>query len=207
MTSFGQIQSAAGSQSPQQFADALLAALPPIYQKENKDTILYKLYTALAEELAKADIVIETVQNNNYISVAVTDELMIRSSGSSDRLRQENAFELDKIRLSVPGSVVSQNAKLLEGTNQVQLFFIPEQDIDFIISDVRDQNRTPLNFPTSFNSSTNTLTIIANRDGMYTITYKDTGNVVRLTENITVPAGLFRLGFGEGGWSELGWGE
>lgn len=207
MTSFGEIRSAAGTQSKEAFAEALVAALPPIYEKENTDTLLRRLYDSLAEELVKSDILLETVGNNNYISVPVVDELAIRGPNSSDRLQNENAFELDKIRLNPPGSVVTQNTILEEGENLVQLFFIPEQDIDFIIFDTSDRTQTPLSFPTSFDSETNTLTVIADRSGRFTVQYQDTGNVVRLKENTTVPEGLFRLGWNEGGWNELGWSE
>ena len=207
MTSFGEIISAAGTQSKEEFEQALIAALPPIYQKEDKDTIIRKLYQGLAEELAKADILVESTANNNYLSVPVVNEFIIRSSKERDRLQQENAFELDKIRLNPPGSVVSQNIRLTIGENTLQLFFIPEENIDFIIVDATDQARAPLTFATTFDPDTNILTIISDREGVFSVTYQDTGNVVRLNENITVPIGLFRLGWNEGGYSSLGYGE
>jgi hypothetical protein len=207
MSSFGEIKSAAGTQSKEEFVNALLATLPPIYEKEDTTTILYRLYEGLATELVKADIILESVAHNNYVSVPVIDELIIRSSYSLDRLQRENAYQLDRIRLNAPGTLITQNAALKQGTNTLQLYFIPETDIDFIISDVRDQTRTPLNFPTSFDSATNVLTITSDREGIFNVAYKDTGNVVRLNENITVPNGLFRLGYGDGGYNELGYGE
>ena len=207
MNSFGEIRSAAGTQSPQEFVDSLVATLPPIYAKENTDTVIQKMYLALAEELVKSDILLESVANNNYISVPVTGEITIRGSGTHDRLKNENAFELDNIRLTSPNSVISQNTILEEGDNEIQLFFIPQGDIDFLISSTEDPNNIPVNFPTSFDFDTNILSILASRSGKFTITYQDTGDVVRLNENITVPAGLFRLGWSEGGWNELGWGE
>lgn len=207
MNSFGEIISAAGTQSKEAHVDALIAALPPIYQKQQDGTIIKRLYEALAEELVKADITIESVGHNNYLSVAVTDEFIIRSSDKYDRLANENAFELNEVRFTPPGTLASQTTRLVEGENQVQLFFVPKDDIDFIISDVRDTTLTPTNFPTSFNSITNILTVIANREGTFTINYLDTGNVIRLNENATIPEGLFRLGWSEGGWSELGFGE
>lgn len=206
MSSPGQIISAAGTQSQKDFVDALIAALPPIYEKDKTDTIIHKLFEALAAELVKADIILESVANNNYVSVPVNEELAIRSSGSRDRLKRENAFELDSIRLTLPGSRVVQNANLLSGENNVQLFFIPE-NIDFIITDATDVTQASLNFPTLFNASTNILAIIADRQGSFSISYRDTGNVVRMTENITVPRNLFMLGYNEGGYGELGYGQ
>lgn len=204
--SFGEIKSAAGSQDVNTFVDALVNSLPPIYEKEDSNTLLNKLYAALSEELVKADIILEQVQNNNYLSVAITDELIVRSSSNLDRLKNEGAFELDKIRIN-SSSVMSQNAKLIQGTNQVQLYFVPENTVDVSISVMGDSTLSSVGFPISFNSATNVLSIISDRIGNFTINYKDTGDVIRLSENITVPIGLFLLGFDEGGFSELGFGE
>jgi len=202
----GEIISAVGTQSEEQFVDALVASLPPIYEKEKTDTVLHKLYAALAKELVKADVILESVGNNNYLSVPVSEELAIRNSGSLDRLKNENAFELNKIRLTTPGSRIFQTVSLQEGVNEVQLFFIPE-DIDFIIIDANDVTQTPLNFLTAFIEETNILTILSPKSGIFKVIYRDTGNVVRLNQNITVPIGLFQLGYNEGGFNELGWSE
>jgi hypothetical protein len=92
------------------------------------------------------------------------------------------------------------------GLNQLQLYYIPES-IVFTIYNVADPTQTPLNFPATFNPSTNILTILSSSQGPFTVSYQDTGNVVRLNQNITVPAELFMLGYGEGGWNDLGWNE
>jgi len=206
MSDPGVITNVAGSKDIATYTSALLATLPPIYDRTSTDTILYNLYNALAEELVRADITLGSVANNNYISVAVTDELIIRGSGGLDRLKNENAFELDAIRLNSPGSQVTQNVILQVGLNQLQLYYIPES-IVFTIYNVADPTQTPLNFPATFNPSTNILTILSSSQGPFTVSYQDTGNVVRLNQNITVPAELFMLGYGEGGWNDLGWNE
>ena len=51
MTSFGEIINAAKTQSEDEFVNALIAALPPIYDKESPETVLRTLYRALAKEL------------------------------------------------------------------------------------------------------------------------------------------------------------
>ena len=206
MSNPGVITNVAGSRDIATYTNALLATLPPIYDRTSTDTILYNLYNALAQELVRADITLGSVANNNYISVAVTDELIIRGSGGLDRLKNENAFELDAIRLNSPGSQVTQNVILQVGLNQLQLYYIPES-IVFTIYNVADPTQTPLNFPATFNPSTNILTILSSSQGPFTVSYLDTGNVVRLNQNITVPAELFMLGYGEGGWNDLGWNE
>jgi hypothetical protein len=206
MSNPGVITNVAGSRDIATYTNALLATLPPIYDRTSTDTILYNLYNALAQELVRADIVLGTVANNNYISVEVTDELIIRGSSGLDRLKNENAFELNAIRLTSPGSQVTQNVVLQVGLNQLQLYYIPES-IVFTIYNVADPTQTPLNFPAAFNSSTNILTILSSSQGPFTVSYLDTGNVVRLNQNITVPPQLFMLGYGEGGWNDLGWNE
>jgi len=211
MTTPGVITDVTGSQSIEDFTDSLIGTLPPIYEKEKKDTILRKIYTSLAEQLVKADIMLESVGNNNYLSVQVTNEFQIRSSSSRDRLNNENAVELDRIRFNRSDSLIFQNTKLNQGSNQIQLFFVPEVlpdgSIDISVFDAGSQNTIPLNFSTTFDFDTNIVTIISPRSGPFTIGYRDTGDVIRLTENITIPIGLFRLGYGEGGFDELGFGE
>lgn len=205
MTSFGEIRSAAGTQDKDAFVSSLVALLPPIYDKENPNTLLRKLYEAMAEELLKADILVESVGNNNYLSVEVVDEIIIRSGGTADRLKNENAFELSKVRLHSETATVSQNTILSAGLNELQLFFVPDNPADILVSTLGSLTAT--RFPTSFDEVTNTLTVLADRAGQFTVTYVDTGDVVRLNENITIPEGLFRLGYSEGGWSELGYSE
>lgn len=212
MNTPGVITNVAGTQSIEAFTQALIDTLPSgfIYDKKSKDTILYKLYTALAQELVKSDIILESVGNNNYLSVSVTDELVIRGSLTRDRLANENAFELDGLRFSSSAARVFQNAFLNEGNTEIQLFFTPLIAEDGSI-DIQVFNTgivvAPVDFPVTFDSTTNKVTITASKSGAFTLGYIDTGDVIRLTENITVPVGLFRLGFSDGGWNELGFGE
>lgn len=206
MSSSGKIIAAAGTQLEQSYIDALIASLPPIYQKEDSTTILHRLYSSLAKQLVKSDIILESIAHNNYLSVPITSELKIRGSEDRDRLAFENAHTLDKISLTPSNSIITQNTYLKKGTNLIQLYFIP-QDIDFLIFSTGDSTQTSVNFLTSFDSSSNILTIQATREGSFTIGYKDTGNVARLNENVNIPEGLFDLGFGEGDWNQLGYGE
>jgi len=206
MTDLGEIIVVAGTQDVQSFEDALIAALPPIYEKQDLNTNLRKLYNSLAQELVKADIILESVGNNNYISISIADEIQIRSVLSSDRLKNENAFELNSVRFTPSGSRIHQNMNLIEGINTVQLYFLPE-DIDFIIFDANDPNQIPLAFLTFYDENTNSITVQANKSGVFTVTYKDTGDVVRLKENITVPVGLFSLGWDLDGFGFLGYDE
>ena len=203
---FGEIKSAAGTQNKETYVDALINTLPPIYEKEDSNTFLNRLYSALAEELVKTDIILEQTQNNNYISVTVSDELIVRSSSNLDRLKSEGAYQLDKIRIN-SSSTMSQNTKLIEGINMVQLYFIPENTIGIYIASAQDVTQASVNFPISFDSLTNILSIISDRSGNFVINYKDTGDVIRLSKNIIVPIGLFLLGFDEGGFGDLGWSE
>lgn len=206
MVEFGEIRSSAGTGDKDLFIENLLAALPPIYEKTNKDTILYRLYEALAKELVKADITLESIGNDNFVSVQVTNELQIRKFGTFDRLKNENAFHLNKIRFSPSGTISYQNTNLQVGENQVQLLFVP-QVIDFQIFRANDPTRTPLDLPRTFDSLTNILTITCFESGSYTIGFQDSGDVVRIRSNLTVPPGLVRIGWGEGGYGEFGWGE
>lgn len=97
-----------------------------------------------------------------------------------------------------------QNIHLSEGENFIQLLFIPESD-SFNVYDL-DQTFPLSNFTFEYVEN-NMLKIDSPRKGNFTLGYLETGDVIRLTENIVVPVGLFRLGYGEGGFSELGFGE
>lgn len=203
----GRIISAAGTQDVDAFTNALLEALPPIYQKNSKDTVLYKLFRSLAEQLVRADIALESVGNNNYLSISVADEFIVRSSYARDRLQNENAFQLDSIRFNPSNAQILQDVLLQEGDNHIQLFFVPSS-IDFSIFDADSTQRSvSLGFPTTFDPETNIVTITSPAAGPFTLGYFETGDVLRLTENITIPVGLFRLGWDEGFFDELGFGE
>jgi len=203
----GNIISAAGTQSVDAFISSLLESLPPIYNVKDRDTVHALLYRVLAEELVKVDIALESVANQNYLSVPVVDEFVVRGASDRDRLQNENAFELGSIRFSASSARLLQNVTLQLGENKIQLKSIPNTDIDFVVFSIYGSINTPTNFPTSFDAANNILTITANKAGAYTIAYQDTGNVLTATENLFVPEGLFRLGFDEGPYNELGWGE
>lgn len=205
MGKFGVIQSAVGTQSIEQYVEALLAALPPIYDKDSENTLLRTFYTALAEELVKADIKLESVANDNYLTVQVTDEIKVRGFGPLDRLENENAYDIISIRFRQTNSEVLQNMYLSEGENLIQLFFIPE-DGSFNLYESMQRTQPLSNF-TFHLQENNKVLINSPRTGSFTLGYLDTGDVIRFSENIIVPVGLFRLGYNEGGYGELGWSE
>ena len=207
MSDPGQIKSAVGTQDPQVFVDSLVGALSPIYDKESKESLHYKLYELLAKELVKADILLEQVQNNNYLTVDVPNEIIVRGNSNLDRLKNENAFELDQIRVNSPNYLTTQNVQLVKGINIVQLYFIPQNISSIFVTKVGDATKASVQFPVVIDSTTNKLTILADFSGTFTINYIDTGDVLRTSKNITIPEGLFYLGWDEGPYDQLGWDE
>lgn len=206
MSSNGQLKNASGTQDQDLFLDALISSLPAIYDKESRDTVISKLFSAVSKQFVKIDRILESVQNNNFLSVDIENEIISRGSGDKDILQYENAYELVSIRVTPKGTYQSQNAKMIVGDNEINLLYTPE-DIDFIIYDANDTTQASIEFPTSYNISNNTLTVTSNREGIFTIKYLETGDVIRTNQNVEVPPNLFKLGFGEGGFGELGYGE
>lgn len=202
----GKLTSAVGTQDTDSFVESLIASLPSIYEKENSDTILRKLYAAVAKQFVKADITLESVANNNFISISISDELVIRGKTERDRLQNENAYQVDSIRFSQSSSIIEQNVFLQVGENSVQLLFLPVS-IDFSIFPADENQSGQVNFPATYDKNSNQLIVSAPVAGKYKVSYKETGDVLSTTEKAFVSPGIFELGFSEGGFSELGYSE
>lgn len=84
------------------FRDRLLESVPGLFEIEN--TVLKDILSAQAEELYKAQKTIGKVLSNNYISVDVVDEPRTRTAGATDRLANENAYQIDRVSSKLTGT-------------------------------------------------------------------------------------------------------
>lgn len=91
------------------FRDRMLATVPNFFSLEN--SVIKNVLTAQAEEFYRAQKNIGSVLANNYISELVTDELRTRTAGATDRLANENAFEI--IRVAKTQTNFSEKFKLI----------------------------------------------------------------------------------------------
>jgi len=75
--------------------DRMFLNVPKIYDLENSN--VNNIITAQAEEVFQAQKHLGEVLSDNYISVSVADEQRTRSSGATDRLSNENAYEIRRV--------------------------------------------------------------------------------------------------------------
>lgn len=77
------------------FRDRMLREVPQLFDVEN--TTLRNIISAQAEEMHKAQIAIGRNLSNNYISIDVEDELRTRGPGATDRMANENAYQVIRV--------------------------------------------------------------------------------------------------------------
>lgn len=204
----GEITSAVGSNRPENFVEALLGALSNIYNVEDKDTTLYQLYFALAEQLADIDIDIEAAIHDNYVSIDITDEPVIRGIEDKDKLQEEGAYEITAIRLRPLNQLRTEVVSLQVGQTTKILSFIPTSVDKILIYALGDQTKKKVANVTSFNPATNTITFsIVSQTGIFVIEYEETNDVILFEETIEIDPELFDLGYGENGFGLFGYGE
>jgi hypothetical protein len=83
------------------FRDRMFASVPDLFQIEN--TNLKNILSAHAEEFYTAQKTIGEVLSNNYLSVDVVDELRTRTAGATDRLANENAYDIIRVSRNQSG--------------------------------------------------------------------------------------------------------
>jgi hypothetical protein len=86
----------------------ILDNLPDIYTTES-GSLINDVIGAGAEELLKLANSIQEIKSENYVSVEVVDEEMVRGSGPSDRLLNEGAFQLIRVGSSKTNSTESDS--------------------------------------------------------------------------------------------------
>lgn len=197
---------AAGSNDRETFKEALFSALSDFYNKE-EGTNLEKLYEVLAEILVEHDRDVSALLHDNFLSVQVVDEMIDRGL-DKDRLLQEGAFQVDRIGFTPTTFVRSESHSIEETVTDIILEYIPADPFSVLITSAADRGGTPISTVTAFDEETNTITVtgVAN-PGSYIFQYTDTGDLDSVQEQLSIPAEVFALGFGEGGFGNFGFGE
>lgn len=83
--------------------DNMLSSLPPIYDIQDQ-TLAYDTIATTANEINEALITLNEVKNDNFISISVVDELYYRGSAPTDRLKNENAYSIDRVARTTTGT-------------------------------------------------------------------------------------------------------
>lgn len=84
-----------GIENVNPFRDRMFDNVPDLFEVEN--TLLKSIISAQAEELYTAQKTIGEVLSNNYLCVDILDEPRTRSSGATDRMANENAYEITRV--------------------------------------------------------------------------------------------------------------
>lgn len=93
-----------GIDKANQIRDDLHFKTPAIYNLD--DTVVGSIIGTQADFLLDAQHAIGSLLNDNYISQQITNEYRVRSSGASDRLANENAYEINRVSSFPSGSSV-----------------------------------------------------------------------------------------------------
>lgn len=197
---------AAGSNDKQRFADALSSALSDFYLRDPSNN-LGKLYQALAEVLVTADKEVSALRHDNFLSVTVENEMKTRDVSFTDRLLQEGAFAVDRVGFT-PSGFIRQEIHRVETSNTV--IVLENVPFDFetvaILSDT-SKNAIPVSFVLDFDENANSITVAGvDNPGDYIFEYVDNGNTAVAKERLAVPTELFKIGFGQGGFGNFGFG-
>lgn len=102
-----------GIEKANQIRDDLHFKAPAIYNLD--DTVVGSIIGTQADFLLDAQHAIGSLLNDNYISQQAIDEYRVRSTGASDRLANENAYEINRVSLLPSGSsILSRTIEVLD---------------------------------------------------------------------------------------------
>lgn len=125
-----------GIKKANQIRDDILFKTPGLYNLE--DTVVGSILESQAEQLLDAQHAIGSVLNDNYISQTVSNEYRVRSSGSTDRLSNENAYEIIRISTLPEGSSILSRTIEINKTDIYPINIRQELIEDFTISSSSD---------------------------------------------------------------------
>ena len=103
--------------------EQMLSELPSSYNKETRDTNVYRLLRALAVEMANAKLEMELIKRDLYLDFA-REEAIYENFGALIKLRKKNTWSYEKYRNLVKGVTKSllSGATLQSVTDALQLF-------------------------------------------------------------------------------------
>jgi hypothetical protein len=201
------LPNAAGSNDKQAFLQALKDTLSDFYNKE-PGTNLEKLYSALATILSLTDREISALRNDNVLSAVILDEVISRGITALDHLSQEGVFNIERVGFTPTTFVRQELHRIEKNTTTIIMNYVPVNFRTIQIFNSQDSDRIMVSQVLNFDEATNSIQVAGvAKPGLYTFQYVDTGNVKSETEDLVVPAEVFLIGFGEGGFGNYGFGE
>lgn len=101
-----------GSEKQNAIRDDIFFKTPQVYNLDSSG-LISSVLSAQSDQLLKAQHSIGSLLNDNYISQTVTDEYRVRSAGATDRLSNENAFQITRVsRLPTGSSIVNKTLEI-----------------------------------------------------------------------------------------------
>ena len=100
-----------GIDKPNQIRDDIFFKIPSIYNLQG--SVVESILTNQSTQLLQAQHDIGSLLNNNYISQSITDEYRVRGQGATDRLSNENCYQIDRI------STLPTNSSILSRTLEI----------------------------------------------------------------------------------------
>jgi len=101
-----------GINKPNQIRDDIFFKTPSIYNLQG--SLVESVLSNQASQLLQAQHDIGSLLNDNYISQTITDEYRVRGQGATDRLSNENGYQIDRI------STFPTNSSILAKTIEIE---------------------------------------------------------------------------------------
>jgi hypothetical protein len=162
----------------------------------------------MAAVLALADREISAVKNDNVLAAEIVDEVVNRGTGNLDHLAQESVFSIKRVGFTPTVFIRRELHRIANDNTIVTLNYIPTDYRSVRIYNSRDSSRTIASQVLNYSQLNNTIEVLGvATSGLYTFEYVDVGNVKTETEALIIPAEVFQVLFGEGGFGNYGFGE
>ena len=173
----------AGSGSAPAFTAALLQSLNDLYTK-TQGTNVYRLYSALGNQLADLDIQTQRVLHDLFLSLTASNEQVTRGYTLQDQLLKQGAYALQYIGFVPSGTIYTQTASLSLADTEIILDRIPTSQASITLTLNGTDYSTLI---TNYNSSNNTVTITpVSTSGLYTVRFTDAGCTLYSSEQAKV---------------------
>lgn len=104
-----------GIDKPNQIRDDIFFKVPSIYNLQG--SVVESILNNQSLQLLQAQHDIGSLLNNNYISQTIIDEYRVRGQGATDRLSNENCYQIDRISTLPTNSSILAKTIEIDSTN------------------------------------------------------------------------------------------
>jgi len=167
----------------QQLVETLFDSLPDVYKRDAVN--LNKFYDILASVVAKAVVEKDALLNDNFLSIQTTNEKIVRSTNSFDRLYNESVYKIIQIRNN--NDFRKEIVWLSKGMDYAYLTYIPQNYTAVGIYKRNDNYKVQVVSIRGYDSKQNILYFDPiEEDNYYVFEYMDTGDIFTFREIVNV---------------------